>query len=332
MATTTSKTVRKNNMLLAFILLIAALLLIAFAGWWLLKPKVEILQGQVEATEVKVSGKVPGRILELRVKEGDSVRQGDTLVILDSPEITAKLEQAQAVAKAAQAQDTKADKGARKEQIDTAYAMWKKAQAGTNIARKSYSRMQDLHNQGVISAQKRDEAEANYLAMKATEHAALSQYQMAKNGTQKEDKKAAQALVDQAQGAVDEVKAYLRESFLLAPTEGEVTEIFARSGELVGSGAPILQVLNKKDNWVVLNVREDLLQEMTVGKTLYGYIPALNKEIPMTIFSLKDMGTYASWKATKTTGQYDLKTFEVKVRPNQAEDGMYPGMSVIVKR
>ncbi|MDR0798617.1 MAG: biotin/lipoyl-binding protein [Dysgonamonadaceae bacterium] len=332
MATTTSKTVRKNNMLLAFILLIAALLLIAFAGWWLLKPKVEILQGQVEATELKVSGKVPGRILELRVKEGDSVRQGDTLVILDSPEITAKLEQAQAVAKAAQAQDTKADKGARKEQIATAYAMWKKAQTGTNIARKSYSRMQDLHNQGVISAQKRDEAEANYLAMKATEQAALSQYQMAKNGTQKEDKKAAQALVDQAQGAVDEVKAYLSETILLAPADGEVTEIFARPGELVGTGAPILQVLNKKDNWVVLNVREDLLQEMTVGKILYGYIPALNKEIPMTIFSLKDMGTYASWKATKTTGQYDLKTFEVKARPNQAEDGLYPGMSVIVKR
>ena len=328
---TNEKKLRNNNMLLAFIALSAAIGLIALVGWFVLKPCKEIIQGQVEATEVRVSGKVPGRILELRVKEGDSVRKGDTLVILDSPEVIAKLEQAQAAEAAAQAQNAKAVKGAREEQIASAHALWQKAKAGADIAEKSYQRMQNLFDKGVVSAQKRDEAEANHQAMKATEQAAFSQYNMARNGAEKEDKAAAEAMVNRAKGAVNEVESYISETYLLSPIDGEISEIFPKVGELVGTGAPIMNVVDKKDAWVVFNVREDLLKEMTIGKNLSVYIPALDKKIPLTIYYMKDMGTYASWKATKPTGQYDLKTFEVKARPDAYEEGLYPGMSAVVQ-
>jgi HlyD family secretion protein len=191
--------------------------------------------------------------------------------------------------------------------------------------------MQNLYDQGVISAQKRDEAEANYLSMKATERAAQAQYQMAMNGAENEDKRTATALVNQAKGAVDEVESYVSETCLLSPIDGKVTEVFSHAGELVGTGAPIVNVMDEKDAWVVFNVREDLLKELTIGKTFNAYVPALDKPISLTVFYLKDMGAYASWKATKTTGQYDLRTFSVKARPAAYEEGLYPGMSVIIK-
>jgi HlyD family secretion protein len=328
---TSTKITRKNNMLLAFIGIIAALVLTALIGWFLLKPKLEIIQGQVEATEVRVSGKIPGRILALKVSENQNVRKGDTLVVLDSPEVIAKLEQAQAAEDAAQAQNDKAVKGARVEQIAMAFAMWQKAKAGLDIAEKSYQRVQNLFDQGVVSAQKRDEAEANYQAMKATEQAALSQYQMAENGAEKEDKLAAKALVNRAKGAVNEVESYVHEISLTSPIDGEISEIFPQEGELVGTGAPIMNVMDRKNCWIVFNVREDFLKEMTIGKTITAYVPALDKNITLTVFSLKDQGSYAVWKATKTKGQYDLKTFEVKARPNTYIEDLYPGMSAVIK-
>ncbi|MDR2056825.1 MAG: efflux RND transporter periplasmic adaptor subunit [Dysgonamonadaceae bacterium] len=322
---------RKNNMLLAFIGIIATLVLIAVIGWFVLKPNTEIIQGQVETTEVRISGKVPGRILELKIQEGATVRKGDTLAVVDSPEVLAKLKQAQAVENAAQAQKAKAVKGVRQEQIASAYALWQKAKAGLEIAEKSYQRVHNLFEQGVVSAQKYDEAEANFHAMKATEQAALFQYQMAKNGAEKEDKLAAEALVNQAKGVVDEVESYLHETCLIAPIDGEISEIFIKTGELVGTGAPIMNVMDKKDAWVIFNIREDLLKGITKGSTITAYVPALDREILLMVYYLKDQGVYASWKATKTRGQYDLKTFEVKARPETYIEGLYPGMSVIVK-
>lgn len=319
-------------MFLAFIVLVAAILLISIVGWFILKPKTTIIQGQVEATEVRVSGKVPGRILELKVSEGQTVRKGDTLVIFDSPETQAKLTQALAVRDAAKAQQTKAAKGARIEQINAAHALWEKAKAGKEIAEKSYNRMQNLFDKGVVSAQKRDEAQANYQAMKATEDAARYQYDMAVNGAEQEDKQAAAALVHQATGAVDEVESYINETHLLSPIDGVISEIFPHTGELVGTGSPIMNVMDKTDAWIVFSIREDLLRGMQTGKEINAYVPALDKNITLTIFYMKDMGTYASWKATKTNGGYDLKTFEVKARPCEYIEGLYPGMSVIINQ
>ena len=215
------------------------------------------------------------------------------------------------------------------EQLQAAFEMWQKAKAGLEIAEKSYNRVNRLFEQGVMTAQKRDEAKAQYDAMAATERAAHAQYTMAKNGAQREDKAMAAAQVERAKGAVAEVASYIAETYLLASADGEVTEVFPKEGELVGTGAPIMNIARLNEMWVTFNVREDFLKQFSVGGEIKAYIPALEKEATFKVTYMKDLGTYAAWKATKTTGQYDLKTFEVKAKPVQAVENLRPGMSAI---
>lgn len=322
-----------SNMMLAFIAVLVVIGLVALAGFFLLTPPAEVIMGQAEATEVRVSGKVPGRIIAYRFAEGDHVKAGDTLVFLDTPEVLAKMQQAEAARSAAEAQNMKARKGARSQEIAGAYELWQKSKAGLEIARKSFERIENLYNKGVVSAQKRDEAEANYKAMAATEKAARSQYDMAIEGARSEDKAAAAALVAQAEGAVAEVESYMKERVLVSPIDGEISERFPEVGELVGTGAPVMNILDMDDMWVSFSIREDLLSSIRIGDDVKGFIPALNnKEIVMKVYYMKDMGTYAAWKATKTTGQYDSKTFEVRARPVEKVLGLRPGMSVIMER
>lgn len=321
-----------NNMVLAFITVLVVIALVAVVGFFLLTPPDEIIMGQAEATEIRISGKVPGRIESFRFQEGDKVKAGDTLVFLFTPDVKAKLEQVEAIQEAARAQNEKAIRGAREEQITSAYEMWQKAKAGLEVARKSYDRMENLYKKGVVSAQKRDEVEANYKAMDATEKAARSQYELAKDAVRREDKKAAAAQLRQAGGAVAEVESYIEETALVSPLDGEVVERFPEVGELVGTGAPIMNIADLNNMWVTFSVREDLLNDFKVGNVIQGFIPALDKkEITLTVYYLKDMGSYAAWKATKATGQYDSKTFEVRARPNRQVEGLRPGMSVIIK-
>ena len=275
---------------------------------------------------------MPGRIEAYRFGEGDKVKAGDTLVFLDTPEVLAKLQQAEAVRRAAEAQNAKAIKGARAQEIAGAYEMWQKAKAGLDIAQKSYTRVQNLFDKGVMSAQKRDEAEANYKAMVATEKAAKSQYDMAVDGARTEDKAAAAALVQQAGGAVAEVESYLKEAALVSPIYGEVSERFPEVGELVGTGAPIMNITDLNDMWVTFSIREDHLKDIKIGSELDAFIPALNnRPVKLKVYYMKDMGTYAAWKATKTNGQFDSKTFEVRARPVEKVADLRPGMSVIKK-
>lgn len=324
---------QNSNMLLAFLTLLGVIALVALIGFFMLRKGPEIIQGQAEVTEYRISSKVPGRILEFRVKEGESVKAGDTLAILEAPDVQAKMAQAQAAEAAAQAQNDKAIKGARTEQIQAAYEMWQKAIAGRDIAEKSYKRVKRLFEQGVMSAQKADEATAQYNAATATEKAAKSQYDMAKNGAEREDKLSAAALVQRAKGAVAEVESYIKETFLIAQADGEVSEIFPKVGELVGTGAPIMNIARLNDMWVSFNVREDLLKGLTMGTEFEAIVPALdNKEVKLKVYFMKDLGTYAAWKATKTTGQFDLKTFEVRALPVEEIENLRPGMSVIIKK
>lgn len=324
---------QNSNMLLAFLTLLGVIVLVAGVGFFMLRKGPEIIQGQAEVTEYRVSSKVPGRIMEFRVKEGQKVNTGDTLAILEAPDVLAKMEQARAAEAVAQAQNAKAMKGARQEQIQAAYEMWQKAQAGLEIAEKSYKRVKNLFDQGVMPAQKLDEVTAQRNAAVATEKAAKAQYTMAKNGAEREDKMAAAALVDRAKGAVAEVASYLKETYLIAQTGGEVSEIFPKVGELVGTGAPIMNIAVMDDMWVTFNVREDLLKNLTMGAEFDAVVPALDdKTVKLKVYYLKDLGTYAAWKATKTTGQFDLKTFEVKATPVEVIENLRPGMSVIIKK
>ena len=320
-----------NNILLAIFGFVAVVIIVALIGFFTLGRDPEVMQGQVEVSEYRVSSKVPGRILEIRVKEGDFVKAGDTLAILDAPEVRAKMEQARSAEDAASAIELKARNGAQKEQIQGAYQVYQQAKARLEIAEKSYGRVQRLFDQGVLSAQKRDEAFAQYKAMEAQCKAAKSQYDMAVNGARREDKLAAQAQVNRARGAVQEVRSYINETVQTAQMEGEVSAIYPKVGELVGTGSPIMTISLMDDMWGTFNVREDQLNGMQVGTEFSAFVPAFNKDIKMKVYYMKDQGSYAVWKATKANGQYDLKTFEVKARPTEKLEGLRPGMSLVVK-
>ena len=321
-----------NNILLAILGFATVVIIVAIIGFYALDRGPELIQGQVEVSEYRVSSKVPGRILELRVSEGDYVKAGDTLAIIDAPEVRAKKMQAQGAEDAAAALELKAQNGARKEQIQGAYQVLQQAKAGLEIAEKSYNRVQRLYDEGVVSAQKRDEAFAQYKAYEAQAKAAESQYDMAVNGARREDKLAAQAQVNRAKGAVAEVNSYLGETVQTAQMEGEVSDVYPKVGELVGTGSPIMTIALMDDMWGTFNVREDQLNGMKVGSEFTALVPAFNnKEIRMKVYYIKDQGSFAVWKATKANGQYDLKTFEVKARPLDKIEGLRPGMSLVIK-
>lgn len=323
---------KKPNYIPALILIIAVVAISAVCGLYAFSEKDTTIQGEAEVTEYRVSSKVPGRVLRILVEEGQYVHAGDTLAILEAPEVHAKLSQAEAAENAAAALTRKAEKGAREEQIRAAYEMWQKAIAGREVMEKSYARVKHLYDEGVTTAQKLDEITAQRDAAIATEKAAKSQYDLAKNGAQQEDKDAARAQQSRAQGAIAEVNSYLAETILRAQMDGEVTDIFPAMGELVGTGAPVMNVALTENMWLTFNVREDHLSRFKVGETIDVTIPALgDKVVKARVKNMKDLGSYAAWKATKTTGQYDMKTFSVKAVPVSKVEGLRAGMTVLLK-
>ncbi len=322
---------QKNSIILAILGFTGGVVIAGLIGYLTIGKSDDVIQGEIEVSEYRVSSKVPGRILELRVKEGDYVHVGDTLAILDAPEVEAKKAQAQSAEEAASAMKLMADNGARQQQIQGAYEVWQQAKAGLDIAKKTYERVQRLFNEGVMSAQKRDEALAQYKAYEAQEKAAKSQYDMAKEGARKEERMAAAAQVNRAKGAVQEVSSYINETVQVAQIEGEVSDIYPKVGELVGTGSPIMSISIMSDVWGTFNVREDQLNGLKIGSEFTAFSPAFKKDVKMKVYYIKDQGSYAVWKATKSNGQYDLKTFEVKARPVTKMEGLRPGMTLVMK-
>lgn len=311
--------------------LVVVMIILFIVGMFLLKPAEVPVQGQADATSVRISGKLPGRVMDFYVQEGERVKKGDTLVHIHSSTVDAKLYQAQSMENAASAQNQKVDAGTRVQLINSARDLWLQAQAAQTIAKKTYERMENLFKQGVVSEQKRDEAFAAYEVANARVSAAKSQYDMALIGAQKEDKAAALAMKNAARGSVLEVESILEDQYLTAPCDGEVSEIYPQEGELVGTGTPIMSVLKNGDTWIVFNVREEMLNTLTMGKEIEVMIPGLDKKIVRArVFYIRDMGSYAVWSATKAAGEYDSKTFEVKARPLEQIENLRPGMSVIL--
>ena len=325
---------KKNyNLLTGVIALVAVVLIVSVVGFIVSRPKAIVIQGEAEATEYRVSGKIPGRIEEFRADEGQSVRKGDTLVLIDSPEIRSKIAEANAAKAAAVAQKNKAYNGAQQEQIAGAYEMWQKALVGEEVMRKSFERISELHEEKVVSDQKYDEVKAQYDAASATARAAKSQYDMAVKGARQEDKDAAVALVERANAAVELVNSYMDEIVLTAPADGIIAARYPKVGELVGQGSPIMTIQDLDDMWFTFNVREDRLEGMKSGDKLNVTVPALgNKHITATVYYIAVRESYATWRATKEIGEFDTKTFEVRARPDAKVEGMRPGMSVILER
>ncbi len=327
-----NKKSQHNNILLAVIGFAAVVIIVGVIGFFTLEKEEDTIQGEMEVAEYRVSSKLPGRILELRAKEGDYVHVGDTLAILEVPEVKSQEKVLQATNEGVAALQDLTNAGARQEQIQGAYQLYQQALAAAEIAKKTYDRMQSLYNEGVISGQKRDEAFAAYKATEAQVEAAKSQYDMAKNGAREQEKRMAASNSKAAANAVDVVKNLLKETVQIAQVEGEVSNVYPKVGELVGLGSPIMSISIMSDMWGTFNVREDHLQGLAKGQEFTAFVPAFNKDIKMKVYYLKDQGSYATWKATKANGDYDRKTFEVKARPVTKLDGLRPGMSLIIKK
>ena len=310
----------KRYLSVAFVVVLAIVIVVSLIGMILLKKKPVILQGQIEATEIRISGKLPGRIDTFLVKEGQNVRQGDTLVVINSPEALAKYQQVNAMENIAKYQHQKVDEGTRKQIIASLQQLWNKSKSDLQLAKITYDRVNALYKDSVVTSQRKDEVEAMYKAAEAAERAAYSQYQMAVDGAQIQDKESARSLV----------AALLQDARLTAPESGQISAIFPKRGELVGAGMPIMNLVVLDDVHVVLNVREDRLPLFKMGGTFVADVPAIDKkDIEFKINYISPLGSFATWKSTKQTGSYDLRTFEIHALPVEKVEGLRPGMSVL---
>ena len=333
MSTSTDNSQEKRanrTLLITMAIVVVAVVAIAIVGFLFMNRPDSYIEGQVEGTTIRISGKLPGRVVELYAHEGDTVHAGDTLVRIHSSIVEAQLGQAEAMREVAQAQNKKIDAGTRSQIVNAAADLLRQAQAAETITKKTYDRMERLFSEGVISEQKRDEAKAAYDAAVAARGAAESQLSLAKAGAQSEDKQSAAAMVDAADSGVDQVQAVLEDSYLTAPFDGTIDQVYPEVGELVALGAPIMSLLRTDDRWVTFNVREELLNDLPMGSEMKVMIPAIGKkEIDVKIYYIRDMGSYATWHSTKSTGSYDSRTFQIKARPTEEVPGLRPGMSAI---
>jgi len=321
---------KSRNYIIATAIIIL-ILFISYTIWILSKPTPIEIQGEVDATQLKIASKMIGRIDSLVVHKGQDVSIGDLLFIINSPELEAKKLQALAVKSAAESQKEKADNGAQSEDIQAAYNSWQKAQAAAEYATKSFTRINNLFKQGVVPEQKKDEIEMHQKAAMETAKAAKSIYDKAVKGARYEDKDAAGALVRQADGVLTELDSYLSELQIKAPINGEISNILAERGELIPAGYPIVTIVDLNDIWIVFNLTEDLLSDIKKGDIIPAHFPALNmKEINLKITYINALGSYATHTATKTAGDFDMKTFEIHAIPVNKTKGLRPGMSALV--
>lgn len=316
---------RKLGIALALVLAI-----VVVVGLWLAwRSPAEQLQGMADADTVNVAAKITARLAELKVREGDRVEAGQVLFVLDSPEVAAKEEQAQGALDAASAVADKADAGARSEDIRAAQANWKRAEAGATLADATYQRVQNLFNEGVMTRQKRDEALAQARSSRELSNAARAQYDQALAGAREQDKRAAQGQVRQARGAVAEVDAAREEVNGRAPLAGEINKRMADVGELVPAGYPVFTLVDIDRMWVSVNLRESQMRGLKIGNRLRGQVPALDRDVEFEVYFINPAGDYATWRATRQSSGYDVRSFEIRLRPVARVEGFRPGMSVL---
>ena len=316
---------------IAFIVLLIVVVLVTALGLLFSRKPPLVLQGEVEATEIRISGKLLGRIDSFLVDEGDKVYRGDTLVIINSPIVQAQYRKTEALHRATIEENKKIDAGTRRQLVAAAYQLWISAKSQAELAEKTYERILALFADSVVARQRFDEAEAAMLSARAAERAAYEQYMMAEEGAQREDLAASQNMVEAAAGSVDEMAALLVDTKLTAPADGQIAGIYPKRGELIAPGSPVMTLVVVDDSYVVFNVREDLMPHFRMGCRFTVSIPALARDdVMLSVYYISPLGSYATWKSTKQAGSYDMRTFEIKLRPEKPVDGLRPGMTVLM--
>ena len=322
----------RNYIAIAFVVLLAIVVFITLVGVLTERKAPLTLQGEVEATEIRISGKLLGRIDSFLVKEGDAVRKGDTLVVVNSPIVEAQYRKTEALHQVAMEENRKVDRGTRRQVVESAYQVWQAAESQSVLAQKTYERIQLLYKDSVVPRQRYDEAEAAMLSARAAERSAYEQYRLAQEGLQREDREASRNMVVAAESSVDEVGALLIDARLTAPADGQIAGIYPKRGELVAPGTPIMTLVTLDDSYVVFNVREDLMPYFRMGKRFGVSVPALGRDdVPMMVYYISPLGSFATWKSTKEVGSYDMRTFEIRLHPEDRVEGLRPGMTAIIE-
>lgn len=321
----------RRYLFIAFVALLAAMIVVTVAGLLLTHKSPITLQGEVEATEIRISGKLLGRVDSFLVREGDDVRRGDTLVVINSPIVQAQYRKSEALHQATREENRKVDAGTRSEVVASAYQLWQATKSQADLATKTYERVQTLYRDSVVARQRYDEAEAAMLSARATERSAYEQYRLAADGARREDREASRNIVEAAASTVDEVAALLVDGKLTAPADGQIANVYPKRGELVAPGASIMSLVALDDSYVVFNVREDLMPHFRMGKRFVARVPALARDdVPLEVYYISPLGSFATWKSTQQAGSYDMRTFEVRLRPTTPVEGMRPGMTVLL--
>ncbi|MBU5616067.1 efflux RND transporter periplasmic adaptor subunit [Psychrobacter sp. TAE2020] len=333
---------KKPSLVKKTILALLAIIVLGVIAYGLFKsnqskePEVITLQGQMQMQQTSIAAKVPGRIAQILVTEGDKVEVGQQLIEMDSPEINAKINQAQAGKELAQSQLDKAENGARPQEIAQAKAAWQANKAASDLAENTYQRISRLYEEGLMARQKRDESFAQYQATQAQTEAARLQYDIAMEGARSEDKSAATAQVAQVDAKLEEALVAKQEANLKSPIAGIVDSVIVSPGEVIGQGVPLLTLVDTNKQWVVLNVTETYLNQFAIGQQFTGTIPALSStERPytkqFTVYATSTLSDFATWRPTNNDDGFDVRTFEVKARPTTPDSRIRSGMSVIVR-
>lgn len=283
----------------------------------------------VDADEVNVGTKALARVERLIAEDGQRVRPGTLLATLSSPEVSGGQAQAQGVLDVARAVASETNEGARTEDVATLRSTWQAAQAAADLAAVTSRRTANLYAQGVVAAQRRDEAAAARDSSARNAEAARQQYLKALAGGRPQNKEAANAQVRVAEAALRTAKALGQETRLVSPIAGEVARKLVQPGEVVSPVIPAYQVIDIDHPWVALNLREDHYRGIAAGTVLHGRIPALQRDGDFKVYLIAPRGDFATWRATREASGYDVRTFEVRLHPVTAIPKLRPGVSVL---
>jgi HlyD family secretion protein len=315
------------------IALLLILAVLAFIVWGLVqaaRPAPDQLQGMVDTHQINISTKVLSRVERLAADEGDQVKAGQTLALLSSPEVQSRNAQAEATLKGAEAVQARADNGDRPQDVASLKAAWKSAQAQADLAAVNARRADTLFSEGVISAQRRDNADAARASTAQSAEAALEQYRKALAGARIEDKRLARSQVAVAQAGLEETRSLVDETRLIAPVSGEIDKRFANPGEVFATGVPLFTLIDLNDLWAAVNLREDEFHGLKMGQVLHGAVPALGlKDVAFRVDYISPQGDFATWRSTRQSKGYDVRSFDVHARPTRPVAGLRPGMSVL---
>ncbi len=320
--------IKKGYIILSLpvLIVIIALAFIAFS-----KANDEYLEisGIIETTEIDVASKIPGRIDSIYFDKGDMVKKGDIIAKLESKEMVAKVEQTKGLMEAAKSKLEMVRNGARIEEKTQVEKLYNQAKEQYEYAEKTYNRFKELHKEGVISSQEYDGMLFKYNSAKDQMDAAKAKYDMVMKGARYEEIDAVEALYHQAENGYNEAMAYFKELEIKAPVDGEISNRISDPGEVIASGYPLFTIIRPEESYVLLQVREDMLNTFKKGASFDGVIPALNnKQTEFEVTYIASMADFATWRPTNQKGDFDLKTFEIHLKSKENIKDLRPGMTV----